>query len=294
MNFHLESGKEIPKMGIIPQMKLNFAMNSRLLTVFAALGLASCSLPPEAAWHVVKTDGLIPLIAMEMGTRPYPPNLAAYNHPKPEHNDYLATPADRVPQRIPEPAPPAMVRVDPPKPIPQRPDSPVVNHHDEEVAAGMETRPRPPRPNLITKKHSDASSSEVAQKEPEHAPAVIATPRPRPESQPEPEKKPTPSVASNAAPSQPAPARQISPAAQPPAKTQEEGLPYGIAIPGRPGLVNSPYAAKNQFVDVAGLKPGQEVKCPYSGKLFRVPVGAQASSNAKPGAAPEKDDDKKQ
>ena len=48
-------------------------------------------------------------------------------------------------------------------------------------------------------------------------------------------------------------------------------LPYGEAVPGRPGFVTSPYAAKHQIVDVTGLPVGMEVKCPYSGKLFRVP-----------------------
>ncbi|MFZ4767331.1 MAG: hypothetical protein ACOYMN_20450 [Roseimicrobium sp.] len=64
--------------------------------------------------------------------------------------------------------------------------------------------------------------------------------------------------------------------------------PYGELIPGRPGFVNSPYAAKNQLVDVTGLPVGMEVKCPYSGKLFRVPSAEMASSKATaPSTTPE-------
>ncbi len=48
-------------------------------------------------------------------------------------------------------------------------------------------------------------------------------------------------------------------------------IPYGSRVAGRPGFVYSPFAEKNQLVDVAGIAPGVEVKCPYTNKLFRVP-----------------------
>ena len=254
----------------------------RALSLVAALGLASCSLPPDAAWHVVKTDGLIPLMAMEFGCKPYPASLVAYQrHPIPPNNSYMGTPYDRA---GPEPvsAPLVVMHTDEsgPRPLPQRPDAVTSSTAGRDMSGN-----RPPRPNLITKKRGDSSPAEDSETpRPTHSPAVIATAKTVPEPE-APEKKEAPEPKKEVAPT-PAPAKQMSPAAQPPAKPADD-LPYGIAIPGRPGLVNSPYAAKNQFVDVAGLKPGQEVKCPYSGKLFRVPVGAQAS------AAPEKSEDNK-
>jgi hypothetical protein len=47
-------------------------------------------------------------------------------------------------------------------------------------------------------------------------------------------------------------------------------LPRGIAAD-RAGMVHSPYAFGEGFVDVEGLKSGTKVKCPYSGLTFLVP-----------------------
>ena len=57
-------------------------------------------------------------------------------------------------------------------------------------------------------------------------------------------------------------------AAVPPKGSQ---APYGTRVAGRPGFVYSPFAKKNQLVDVAGTAPGVLVKCPYTQKPFRVP-----------------------
>ncbi len=46
--------------------------------------------------------------------------------------------------------------------------------------------------------------------------------------------------------------------------------PVAIAVPGRRGIVFSPFAS-GQMVDVAGLAPGTLVKDPYSEREFRVP-----------------------
>ncbi len=49
-------------------------------------------------------------------------------------------------------------------------------------------------------------------------------------------------------------------------------LPFAQNVPGQPGMVYSPFARHSQLVDVAGLMPGVEVTCPYSGQIFRVPA----------------------
>ncbi len=88
-----------------------------------------------------------------------------------------------------------------------------------------------------------------------------------------PQNNPTPAPAPSAAA---APKQQAAPA---PAPAADE-IPFGTAIASRPGFVNSPFAAKHQLVDVTGLPTGMEVKCPYTGKLFRVPP--MANGPAKP------------
>ena len=47
-------------------------------------------------------------------------------------------------------------------------------------------------------------------------------------------------------------------------------IPYGKAVPGKPGFVFSP-SDQFKYIDVRGFPPGTEVKDPYSGKSFLVP-----------------------
>jgi hypothetical protein len=52
---------------------------------------------------------------------------------------------------------------------------------------------------------------------------------------------------------------------------QKTDLLYGTPVPGKPGLVTSPFAPDSGYVDVTGFLPGAEVEDPYTGKTFLTP-----------------------
>ncbi len=65
------------------------------------------------------------------------------------------------------------------------------------------------------------------------------------------------------------------PASSPPptaaaTKVAKGDYPYGIPVPGKPHLVESPYSP-GKYIDVEGFPPGTEVKDPYTDKIFLVP-----------------------
>ena len=49
-------------------------------------------------------------------------------------------------------------------------------------------------------------------------------------------------------------------------------LPYGVPVPGRKGMVTSPYLPEDEkYIDVTDFASGSVAKDPYTGKFFLVP-----------------------
>ncbi len=125
------------------------------------------------------------------------------------------------------------------------------------------------------------SISKPLQREPEPPPQST---RPQPAKTPHATRRPTSRAAPAAAATSPAvaqpshpskeeeftgPVRRVSAADFEKAKA---GLPYGIPVPGRKGMVTSPYTPdEEKYVDVTDFASGSVVRDPYTGKFFLVP-----------------------
>ena len=122
-------------------------------------------------------------------------------------------------------------------------------------------------------------------------------PQPQPPPQPEPQStRPQPTKTTHAtrrptsrtAPAAAATPRAVAQPSQPPKEEEsagtvrrvsaadiekaKAGLPYGIPVPGRKGMVTSPYLPEDgKYIDVTGFASGSIVKDPYTGKFFLVP-----------------------
>src|SRR5437667_12881955 len=125
------------------------------------------------------------------------------------------------------------------------------------------------------------SISKPLQREPEPPPQST---RPQPTKTPHATRRPTSRAAPAAATTAPGVAqpshpskeeevtgtvRRVSAADMEKAKA---GLPYAIPVPGRKGMVSSPYLPEeDKYIDVTDFASGSVVKDPYTGKFFLVP-----------------------
>jgi len=116
-------------------------------------------------------------------------------------------------------------------------------------------------------------------------------PPPQPQStRPQPAKTPhtTRRSTSRAAPAAAATPSAVGQTSQPPKEEESAGtvrhvsaaeiekakaeLPYGVPVPGRKGMVTSPYLPEDgKYIDVTDFASGSVVKDPYTGKFFLVP-----------------------
>ncbi len=300
-----------------------------LAGTFALVAVTSCSLPQREAWRQIQRDGLIPFVATQWSSDSTPsmqttrqmmaqapkketsaplvaattgtsdkligPPVVANTTPSPAMIDAKSIPqAQTVPGlvgyvRTPYTNPPRLVDV-----RGMNAGSKVVCPFTNKpflVPASTALEPAKvaaapvPTYSPVAQTPKTLSPAPV-QKAPTTPTTVAAMNKPQPSAPPAPAPtssiSPKPQVAAT-----PAPAPSASP---PPAKVETQEIPFGNAISGRPGFVNSPYAAKHQLVDVTGLPVGMEVKCPYTGKLFRVPPQEQVQGKlpAQNTASPEK------
>jgi uncharacterized Zn-finger protein len=233
--------------------------------------LASCAMPPRQAWQEIQTRGLLTYYmnggdSAPLGASRSTQNIAGNTTPA-----QVTTPVtnDVVGPERPNTPPPSMLNAA------QMPVAQVVPDLPGYVRTPFTNPPR-----LVDVRGMSAGSKVVCPytQRPFLVPggvrsstSNIASAPSKPKKETTPERPRTSSVPPNTSVA----ANNVTPkTSTPPSSTTNAPvveLPYGNAIAGRPGFVNSPYAAKHQLVDVTGLPVGMEVKCPYTGKLFRVP-----------------------
>jgi hypothetical protein len=127
------------------------------------------------------------------------------------------------------------------------------------------------------------SISKPLQRQPEPQPQPQST-RPQPTKTPHATRRSTSRAAPAAATAPPAEAQPSHPSKEGEStgnvrgvsaadiEKAKAGLPYGIPVPGRKGMVTSPYLPEeDKYIDVTDFASGSVVKDPYTGKFFLVP-----------------------
>ncbi|MBP7950835.1 MAG: hypothetical protein KA004_14380 [Verrucomicrobiales bacterium] len=235
----------------------------------AAAGMISgCKLPPNVTWQNIHTHGLIPTL-MGKGE----PNVV--KTPSPVKVEAVMSPRILgVPVGEPVPGRSGYVY------SPFTPSKKVVDVRD--FKAGEEVRcPLTLKPFIVPdfSKATEEASGLAQQETPKPGPEIVSTDpnaglsptkeEVAPETPPEGASEKTPSQEPKSAPA-------------PDTGTPGNGPAVGRRVPGKPGFVYSPFASQYQLVDVVGIAPGVEVRCPYTGKLFRVPDPLPEEAVTKP------------
>ena len=252
----------------------------------AILALASCELPPREAWNTIQSKGLLTYYGMSADGKP---SSASRN----VASSTITTPKTVVPS-TPPPSQLSSSSLPTAKAVPNLPGyvrTPFTNPPRLVDVRGMSSGskvvcPYTQKPFLVPSGMTSTNASSVASTSPPRTSVTIPTnsTASRSTSSPAPTSKPSPApsaptkpktVASNSTPSPTPPTTSV-----PKLETPAPSIPFGKSISGRPGFVNSPFAASHQLVDVTGLPVGMEVKCPYTGKLFKVPPQATAQSTS--------------
>lgn len=232
----------------------------------AVVTLSSCSMPPRQAWNMIQREGLLNYWAYATGHRPMyatrsspplmsgTPHSLAYRPPYARYGEGWAAGHSMAP------------RYHGYSPVPNR-------YYSTSPAPGGLAGASSPRIATTTKSSAARRSTKPRSSAPK--------PRPLPDLAIKLEEPAPPPVAASSAPTAPptdASQAKTQPSSPPAPAAKTTDLPYGSPVPGRPNMVTSPYASKSQLVDVAGMGAGQTVKCPYSGKLFKVPPSQQAAA----------------